>query len=42
MAITRTVHKILFYISIYKILGRGKDLMSRLSDKFNTIVVDIK
>jgi len=42
MVITRTVEKTLFYISIYKIFGRGEDLMSRLSDKFKKIVVDIK
>jgi hypothetical protein len=42
MAITKTVYKILFYISIYKIFGRCEDLMSRLSDKFNKIGVHIK
>jgi len=42
MAITRTVYKILFSISIYKIFGRGEDLMSRLKDKFNKRGIDIK
>ena len=32
----------LFYISIYKIFGRGEAFMLLVSDKFNKIGVDIK